>query len=169
MICHEKFSTEVVYRQPTNNELRTIFPAFENPGLMDDRRREYIAVDVCKDISRATRKVSFRYVCTEQDSERSEVLALMQQYGMRPGMYEELIAFVQAYPDEPLKHDISALGSLSTHMSYPCAAYATHSSHVLDLKFGGTYRSTWEGYFRHLAVPLDVLAKQKPLTLERLF
>ena len=42
-----------------------------------------------------------------------EILDAMDAAGLRPALYEELLAFASKYPNEQRKHTIAALGSVA--------------------------------------------------------
>lgn len=70
---------------------------------------------VCEHVSHVARLVPFRLVHMRATSQDGDVIAYMERAGLRPALYEELLAFARAYPDAANEYDVIALGSW-THL-----------------------------------------------------
>ncbi|KKR48343.1 MAG: hypothetical protein UT86_C0007G0022, partial [Candidatus Magasanikbacteria bacterium GW2011_GWC2_40_17] len=81
-----------------------------------------------------------------------EVLAEMDRHGLRPALYEELLAFGAKYPDEQRQFPIIALGSVWRGFGGRLrVAYLSRGGSERSLSlywFGGD----WNGFCRFLAV-----------------
>ena len=104
------FIVPIVYVQPKFDELLRRFPAFANPAFKGIR---FDPIERCKGVPTniGSREVPFEYVHMGREVTTDEVLAEMDNNGLRPALYEELLGFAEKYPDEQEKHTIVALGS----------------------------------------------------------
>ena len=99
---------DVSYKMPSRKELKKRFLDYVSP-IFDGRPWE--PIEACKHISREPRKIRFEYFEIDQSKTTEQVLAEMEKQGLRPALPEELVCFVEHYPDEPREGWIVALGS----------------------------------------------------------
>jgi hypothetical protein len=110
------FSTTVQYIQPAYETLKKHFPSVQ-PGYAGTIFKQTCPVlatkeDPCRIVSHETREVQFEIVSLQREFlEPAQVQQEMDRRGLRPAIYEELIAFGIAYPEELKNHFIIALGS----------------------------------------------------------
>ncbi|MFZ2804133.1 MAG: hypothetical protein WA001_02840 [Patescibacteria group bacterium] len=79
-------------------------------------------------MSRQNRTVEVEYFKMERDdASTEEVLVEHDRHGLRPTLYEELIGFAAAFPDEQLKQPIVALGSVASGLDIPGVAVLTQN------------------------------------------
>ena len=142
------FSAIVTYIQPNLAELKQKFSWVNS----DYAKADFKPIDRCKDVSRDTREVAFEYVHMGRDASTDEVLAEMDRHGLRPALYEELLAFGAKYPDEQRQFPIIALGSVWRGFGGRLrVAYLSRGGSERSLSlywFGGD----WNGFCRFLAV-----------------
>ncbi len=107
------FTAFVDYANPSYQELKSAF------DWVDDwyDRAMFKTIDICKSVSREPCVVGFVYVHMDRTASSNEVYATMETRGLRPALYEELLAFAKAYPDEQRKFHIIALGSFCVGVS----------------------------------------------------
>lgn len=107
-VAADTFRAEVAYIQPKFAELKSAFDWVND----DYRRAKFEAIKICEAISRETREVTFQYVHMNRGASTEEVLVEMDRCGLRPALFEELLAFAKAHPDEQRKYPIVVLGSV---------------------------------------------------------
>jgi hypothetical protein len=104
---NRSFTALVEYRQPSYEELKKqfdcVYDRFEN--------REFKTIDACKDIGRETREIIFELVQVADRRFVGDAMARLLNQGLRPALYEEMLAFAAKFPDEQKKYPIYALGS----------------------------------------------------------
>lgn len=99
----------VKYVQPCYEELRKLFDWVGD----NYQKAAFEPVDCCKNVSREDREIDFEYFrTTKRSPSTGEVLAEMDEAGLRPALYEEFICFLGQNPDEQRKFAIIALGSV---------------------------------------------------------
>jgi len=103
-----QFSARVLYVQPEYYELYRQFSGNISPTLEHVR---FNRIHCCWDVSRETRVITFELLHLGHEASYEEVLAEMDKRGLRPALYEELLAFTAKYPDEHMKGNLAALGS----------------------------------------------------------
>jgi len=147
------FKVFVVYVQPEFVELECRFPNYLNSGYKTitkpgretrNQDRRLVPIEFCKNVSTKNREILFEYVRINDLDSFSEVMGLMFYNKVRPALYEELMSFDKAYPDERLKHRILALGSITRFSEAPFLCkeglglqlYDTCDNHG----FNGSYR-----------------------------
>lgn len=103
------FRAKVVFKQPAYKKLQTRF--FMVKVTCDKGNFQPAFGDLM--ISRETRTIAFQYLQVHRETTTNAVLTEMRrERGLRPAMYEELLAFDEAFPEELTKHQIIALGSV---------------------------------------------------------
>lgn len=123
----QTFPVFVPYTQPTYEELEKKFDSvrissseienvYDNCGYYVRMKVvntvfSFIPMDECKDVSCTPREVVFTYLTCTRDMSTTEAVKIMAANGLRPALYEELLAFTDAYPSEQRRHEIVALGS----------------------------------------------------------
>ncbi len=100
------FVVHVAYIQPPFKELLRRFDYVHS--YFD---KCFFPIERCKDVPLDAREVSFVYVQQDRNGSSDEAFNEMEQKGLRPALYEELLCFAKAYPDEQMKFPIVALGS----------------------------------------------------------
>jgi len=140
---------QVVYQQPTYPELRQLFDWVQD-GF---RFREFKPTEACKGFSVATRDLAFELFHLDQQISTEDVLAEMVKSGLRPALYEELLAFVQAFPDEQRKYPIVALGSVCRKGQDYCCPSVLFGDNQRKIDFGWL-AGNWHESCRFLAVKL---------------
>ncbi len=147
------FKTFAVYVQPEFEELERRFPNYLNSGyktitkpgrITRDRDRKLVPIECCKNVSMKNREILLEYVHIDDGASFHEVLGLLSNKRVRPALYEELMSFDKAYPDERLEHRILALGSITRSSEAPVLCkeglglqlYATNNMYG----FNGSYR-----------------------------
>ena len=142
------FSAIVTYIQPNLAELKQKFSWVNS----DYAKADFKPIDRCKDVSRDTREVAFEYVHMGRDASTDEVLAEMDRHGLRPALYEELLAFGAKYPDEQRQFPIIALGSVWRDFNGDlCVAYLNRNDSERGLGLDWI-SDRWGGGCRFLAV-----------------
>jgi len=105
----EMFTAFVNYLQPSFDELSKAFD-WVNPNYAKAR---FEPIERCKGIVRTARDVVFSYFTIDRQMTTEQILDAMDAAGLRPALYEELLAFASKYPNEQRKHVIAALGSIA--------------------------------------------------------
>jgi len=120
------FRVSVVYTQPGLEELKRRFalvsPFYdashsEGPPIPfeviqpDKSVRRFEPIERCRNISTENRDIAFEYIHFDCLVTCDEVLAEMDRKGLRPALYEELLCFAEAYPDEWARYPVAAIGS----------------------------------------------------------
>ncbi len=130
-----RFEAWVDYTPVTLEGMKRLFPEYRLThrwhGLKDVM--EFEPTEECKDVSRLPRMVTFEYVCLEgRFKETAEIpysaaLDEMKILGLRPALPEEEKAFLAQYPDEQLRHPVTALGAKdrNTDSYFEAGAYAS--------------------------------------------
>lgn len=98
----------VKYVQPIYTELKESFDWVSN----NYHDANFEPIDCCKGVSREDREIHFEYFQTKNSLSTEEILAKMDELGLRPALYEEFICFVRQNPDEQRIQSIVALGSV---------------------------------------------------------
>ncbi len=140
------FKTVVDYVQPPfpvlDQKFRRVAKGY---GL-----KRFVPIEECKGVVTKARSVSF--VCLRMVGKVGyrAVLAEMERRGLRPALYEELLAFSDAHPNEAVKSDIVALGSL-LDVEYDgdhddCVAVLKGGERGLELELDFTWDDWHEGY-----------------------
>ncbi len=108
-LSQQQFKALVNYTQTSYEELKRRFPAYINPEY---KGKKFVPIECCKAAALSgDREVAFEYIHMDRIAYTVEVLAEMDRKGLRPALYEELLAFAEKYPDEQRKFPIVALGS----------------------------------------------------------
>ncbi|HVM91143.1 MAG TPA: hypothetical protein VMU11_04600 [Verrucomicrobiae bacterium] len=109
-----KYTAIVEYRQPTYVELCKRFDWVEVAYNSATFERK----DVCKDVPSETREVEFELVRFYEESSEGcdpmhldEIIIELGDRGLRPALYEELLAFGAQYPELQKQFRICAPGS----------------------------------------------------------
>lgn len=135
--------------QPSLDELRKAF------GWVNDAygRAKFEPIAACRDIDRTNRDVAFRYFRIKRTMTTKQILAAMDKAGLRPAMYEELLAFAGKYQDEQRKFPIVALGSVAVLVGGVRVAYLDENdlARDLNLRYDGP-SDEWLGRYVFLAV-----------------
>lgn len=103
------FTILVDYVQPEYKDLKSIFADVDK----DYAKATFTNSDLCKDVSREKREVTFEYVTIDCEILYSNLLVEIDRHGLRPALYEELLAFVGANPNTS-RVQLEALGSFTT-------------------------------------------------------
>ncbi len=140
------FTVLVEYIQPKFEDLNKSAFDWAHP---DYARAKFESIDRCKDVSREKREVTFKYMTIDRAMSTDAVLAEMDRQGVRPALYEELLAFAKTNPDEQRKHPIVALGSVALVDGYPFVAYLCQVDFGRDLYLYWT-DGVWRDRFRFL-------------------
>ena len=147
-VAVDTFRAVVTYIQPKFAELKSAFDWVND----DYQRAKFEAIKICEAISRETREVTFQYVHMNRDASTEEVLAEMDKRGLRPVLYEELLAFAKAHPDEQRKYPIVALGSVWVDPDgFRDVACLNEDGDERSLGLSW-YDDDWRGFCRFLAV-----------------
>lgn len=109
----DSLSAEVDYIQPDTDEREVDLFDFADEKF---RGATLENVGPCKSISREKRVVHFKYFSNRRAAITKDLLAEMDKRGLRPAIYEELVAFSKRYPSEQRKYPIIALGSVFRRM-----------------------------------------------------
>lgn len=114
---------------------------------------KFEAIERCRGIDRTSREVAFRYFKIGRSMTTEQVLDAMDAAGLRPAIYEELLAFASKYPDEQRGKLIVALGSVARIDGYLLVASLLENDHGrrLNLVYGDP-GSWWYGNCVFLAV-----------------
>ncbi|MEO5927784.1 MAG: hypothetical protein ABIP96_03900 [Patescibacteria group bacterium] len=153
MCASHSFIANVVYTQPSFEELQLRFRAhYVDKGYKSVR---FSPNQHSMDLSEVGRDIEFEYVYlnseTYSSTEAENVLVEMERRGLRPARYEELLAFGEAHPGEPLKFAIVALGSEVEALSvrHVACLWSAGGTRMLMLN---KFNSFWCGFCRFLAV-----------------
>lgn len=133
-----EFYADVTYSQPFYRKLMGRFRHSVNPRFQG---RTFTAIDRCASLGREMRCILLEYVHLGCKATTDKVLAEMDRRGLRPALYEELLAFADAYPGEQRKHRIIALGSVTNidgHDVVACLSNGKWHGHALDLHWFDT-------------------------------
>lgn len=104
----QRFDAWVAYDQPNPQDLSRMFPPYVEDDFIS---LVFRPVGCGLDVDRKDREVKFEYISMGRIATKDEILAEMAKQGLRPALYEELLAFGKKFPKEPLKYRIIALGS----------------------------------------------------------
>jgi hypothetical protein len=145
----QMFTAFVKYLQPSFDELREAFD-WVNP---DFAKVQFDPIERCKNIVRVAGEVAFRYFAIDHQMTTEEILDAMDAAGLRPALYEELLAFASKYPNEQRKYLIAALGSVARFGGALRVACLSGNDRVrrLDLRYGRPV-SPWSDDWFFLAV-----------------
>lgn len=147
-----RFSAFVKYVQPDLEELIRRFPAY---GIFQDcGGKHFEPIKACKEFSREDREVNFELVdIGGYTAYTDEVPERMNRKGLRPALYEELLAFAEKYPDKQW-YPLVALGSETwvQGINYVAILFDGSLGRRLFLRHCGGYGHRWFGNKRYLAV-----------------
>ena len=130
------FTAPVIYAQPDFKELQHRF--LRGHVILEYKDARIEPIERCKNVSRESREVTFECVYFGRFLSIEEVVIEMDHKGLRPALYEELLGFVQKYPNEQLRYPIIACGSLYRYCDARTAPYL--SSNGIDFKYlSGTW------------------------------
>lgn len=104
-----KFTALVTYVQPSYVKLKKAFNWVVNVFA----KTKWKPIDVCKDVTTETRDIEFELVHQDKIESTDAILKELDHRGLRPALYEELLAFVAKYPDREEDSPIVALGSVN--------------------------------------------------------
>lgn len=138
-----------VYQQPSYQDLRQMFD-WVHDGF---RYREFKPIEACRGIPLHTRDLAFELFHLDRQLSTETVFEELAQRGYRPALYEELISFVKAFPDEQKQYPIVALGSVCRKgQEYGCSCVLWHEGkRKIDF---GWLAGDWHDGCRFLAVKL---------------
>lgn len=141
------FRAEVIYNQPSYADLKKdfnyVYEGYENA--------EFKPIDVCKEVSTETREIEFELVHLDKRLDTDAILAELDRQGLRPALYEELLALAKQYPDERRNYPIAAFGSVCRDdADYLYLPYLDGGRNLLMGCFGGP--DPWTASCRFLAV-----------------
>lgn len=102
------FHVFVDYTTPSYAELKTQFDLVNEwyEGAV------FEAIDSCKAISRDPREIVFEVVHLDRNISIRDARFELDKRGLRPALYEELLGFAKAHPNEQRRFIIYALGSV---------------------------------------------------------
>ena len=142
------FKAVVEYIQPSYANLKAAFDWINS----DYQQAKFEPIDQCKGVLRDTCEVAFQYIHMGRDTSTEAVLAEMDRLGLRPALYEELLAFAKQFPNEQRQFPIVALGSIWVDPSgYRDVACLSEGSDERDLSLNWC-DDGWFDSYRFLAV-----------------
>ncbi len=145
----EVFTALVKYLQPSFEELSKVFD-WVNP---DYAKARFEPIERCKSIVRTAGDVVFQYFRIDRQMTTKKILEAMDAVGLRPALYEELLAFASKYPDEQRRHLIAALGSVARFGGHLHVAYLSGDDRERDLSLSyGDPSIQWDANWFFLAV-----------------
>lgn len=152
------FTVLVDYVQPKYEDLHKSAFDWANP---DFARAKFEPIERCKKVSLEKSEVTFEYMMIDGTMSTDAVLAQMDTQGLRPALYEDLLAFAKMNPDEQRKHVIVALGSVAQvggdrHVAY---LYGVGDGRVLSLDWIGGGGGDWRSDCAFLVVRSDAATK----------
>lgn len=147
-MSHKIFTTLVKYVHSTYAALEVAFDRVKS----EYESAKFVPIDLCKNVSKKSRRINFEYVRMGGDASTNEVLDEMSRRGLRPALYEELLAFARKYPDEQRKFPIIALGSVWSSNSGDCCVAGLHGDSSERCLDRGDIRLEWLDISRFLAV-----------------
>ncbi len=137
----QDFRALVEYQKVPHEELGRRFES-----LSDEYKQiEFDPIDSCRSIARETREIRFRVETMDVGNPCcDEVLDELEKRGLRPAVYEELLAFAAKFPEEQREYPITALGSIgrvssdSAFGSGLCSPFLTTRKGLRRLALGMT-------------------------------
>jgi hypothetical protein len=139
-----KLTANVDYVRPDFAGLRRQFPISVNAYC---EGRTFVPIESCQSVSRTPRKIVFDYV--DMDNATSEeVLVEMKRLGLRPALFEELLAYELEYPQAQGGDPVVALGSMLDPTERRRVAYLYDPGYL----WLGWFDGIWIGRHRFLAV-----------------
>jgi len=148
MAPNPRFVVPVTYIQPEFAELQRRFPEGVHQGYARTKQHLYR-----KNADLTDREVTFEYMVLGRQANADDAHAEIIRLGFRPALYEELLCFALAHPEERMKHEVIALGSLTflddDDIYVPCLIH--RKDQVLGLWYIGFYK-TFPPELRYLVV-----------------
>lgn len=141
------FRLEVIYVQPSYADLKQAFD-WVYDGYAS---AEFKPIDVCKDVPTDTREIEFELVHLNKDMSTDAILAQLDKRGLRPALYEELLAFAAKYPELQKQFPIVALGSVFRFDGGLFSPYVDWHDRERNLYFHWI-DDDWLGFCRFLSV-----------------
>jgi hypothetical protein len=142
------FSARVEYAQPPRDILLQAFD-FVDDGY---ESAKFGPTDICKEVLVEAREVDFELVHLNKGAMTDTVLIELDKQGLRPALYEELLAFAVTHPDLQKRYTIIALGSICCRAEGISSSCVYAASDKLSLGFVW-FTSNWLDDYRFLAVP----------------
>ena len=141
------FRAEVIYVQPSYADLQKAFDwVYEGYASA-----EFKPIDACKGISTDTREIEFELVHLNKDASTDEALAELDKRGLRPALYEELLAFAAKHPELQKQFPIVALGSVCRDGARLYSPFVRFYGRERRLRFGWL-DGRWLRSYRFLSV-----------------
>lgn len=141
------FRAEVIYTHPSYADLEKAFD-----WVYDGYKGiEFKPIDVCKDVSTESREIEFELVHLNEDVSTDKALAELDKQGLRPALYQELLAFAAKYPELQKQFPIVALGSVCRRSGHLYSPYVDWRGVERDLYFRWIGHG-WHDDCRFLAV-----------------
>lgn len=143
-----QYETLVHYAQPSYSELQNMYnwvcPSFKDARLEPIKH--------CENASRETRVIKFKLMSLEREDKTKSILKKMEKQKLRPAMYEELLAFIIAYPEICDSQTIVALGSAAHHHGGLASPYCYRDNIGRRLSMDW-HECVWDESCRFLVVP----------------
>lgn len=115
------------------------------------KNAEFTAIEACKNVLREACEIEFELVHFGKDMSTDVILAELDKRGLRPALYEELLAFAAKYPELQKQFPIVALGSVCRNDGDLFSPYVSWGGDERSLNFAW-FDYGWGGVCRFLAV-----------------
>lgn len=144
------FKAQVEYSAPSYEGLARVFRRV-------DERFEYELcrasepIEACRGVILARREIMFELVCMDKRTGADTALAQITMQGLRPALFEELLAFAHKYPFGQFNFPIAAIGSHCHFGDRVLYAYYYPFIDGRTITLAGT-ASKWDSEVRFLAV-----------------